>query len=268
MRLAMAQMHMEEDVDKNLETTLAMMRKAKEAQADLILFPEIQLSPFFPKNPGRDVTRWTLTADAPAVMAIRDACRALSLWASPNLYLEKNGKRYDTSLMIDDHGEVIGVSKMVHIYQAENFYECDYYTPSEEGFRVFETPFGRIGIVICFDRHIPGSIRSCARQGADLVLIPTANLVSEPMELFEWEIRVQAYQNTVFAAMCNRVGTEDQLTFAGQSLVAGPDGSLLNRAGAEEGLFCTDLSFPEIGKERKKRNWLSFDSVEDRCEDK
>ena len=61
---------------------------------------------------------------------------------------------------------MIGMSKMVHIYQAENFYECDYYTPSGDGFQVFDTPFGRIGIVICFDRHIPTSIRSCARTDA------------------------------------------------------------------------------------------------------
>ena len=258
MRLGLSQMHMEEDLQKNLETTLGMMRKAKEAHADLILFPEIQLSPFFPKDPEQDVSRWVLTLQSPQVKAICAACRRLSLWASPNLYLEINGNRYDTSLMIDERGEIIGASKMVHIYQAEHFYECDYYTPSEDGFRVFDTPFGRIGIVICFDRHIPTSIRSCAQQGADLVLIPTANLFSEPMELFEWEIRVQAYQNTVFAAMCNRVGTEDGLTFAGQSLAAGPDGSLLYRAGADEGLFCVDLPLPETGKERRKRNWLPF----------
>lgn len=259
MRLAMVQMHMEEDMRKNLETTLCRMREAQEAGADLILFPEIQLSPFFPKYPGMDVSRWVLTLDSPEVKAIYEACRELSLWASPNLYLEINGKRYDTSLMIDDRGEICGISKMVHIYQAESFYECDYYTPSEDGFRVFDTPFGKIGIVICFDRHIPTSIRSCAKQGAELVLIPTANLVSEPTELFAWEVRVQAYQNTVFIAMCNRVGAEDDLTFAGQSLIAAPDGSLLYQAGAAEELSCVDIPLEgnELGGER--RGWLAFD---------
>ena len=258
MRLAMAQMHMEEAILKNLETSLEMMRAAKHERADLILFPEIQLSPFFPKYAGRDADRWVLTLNSSEVKAICAACRELSLWASPNLYLEISGKRYDASLMIDDSGSVTGMSKMVHIYQAENFYECDYYTPSEDGFQVFDTPFGRIGIVICFDRHIPTSIRSCAQQGAGLVLIPTANLISEPMELFEWEIRVQAYQNTVFAAMCNRVGAEDHLTFAGQSLVAAPDGSLLYKAVGDEGLYCVDIPVEQTLSERKKRDWLKF----------
>ena len=71
--------------------------------------------------------------------------------------------------MINDQGNLMGISKMVHIAQARDFYEQDYYTPSDEGFRIYKTPFGNIGIVICFDRHLPESIRSCAMQGAELV---------------------------------------------------------------------------------------------------
>jgi len=58
---------------------------------------------------------------------------------------------------------------------------------TEEGFKVFSTEFGNVGIVICFDRHLPESIRTCALKGADLVLIPAANCKDEPMEMFEWE---------------------------------------------------------------------------------
>ena len=70
-----------------------------------------------------------------------------------------------TLLMIDSNGGLVGVSKMVNVYQANKFYEQDYYTPSEDGFKVYDTPFGKIGIVICFDRHLPEGIRSCAKQG-------------------------------------------------------------------------------------------------------
>ena len=72
---------------------------------------------------------------------------------------------------------------MVHIAQAENFYEQDYYTPSDDGFKVFDTEFGKVGIVICYDRHLPESIRTCVLKGADLIIIPTANTKSEPMEM-------------------------------------------------------------------------------------
>jgi len=112
--------------------------------------------------------------------------------ASPNLYLETNEKAYDASLFIDRTGEILGISKMVHIMQSPYFYEQDYYTPSDDGFKVYDTPEGKIGVVICFDRHLPESIRSCVALGADLILIPTANIDGEPLDLFEWEIRVQA----------------------------------------------------------------------------
>ena len=158
--------------------------------------------------------------------------------------------------MIDDNGTVMGISKMVHIAQAKYFYERDYYTPSDDGFRVYDTPFGKIGVVICFDRHLPDGIRSCGWQGADLVIIPTANINGEPLELFEWEIRVQAFQNTVFVAMCNRVGKEGEVAFSGQSLLAGPDGDLLFKAGAEEGLFVVDVVTEKVRSERIKRPWL------------
>lgn len=73
-------------------------------------------------------------------------------------------------------GELEGRSKMVHIAQAQNFYEQDYYTPSEEGFQVFDTPFGKIGIVICYDRHLPESIRTSTLKGADLIWSLRENL--------------------------------------------------------------------------------------------
>ena len=259
MRLAMAQMQMAEDIDKNLKKSVEMIKAASEGGADFIFFPEIQLSPFFPKYENRNAEIWCLTLESKEVKALQDACVRYSIWASPNIYLEIDGNRYDASLMIDDHGEIRGISKMVNIYQAESFYERDYYTPSDTGFKVYDTPFGKIGIVICFDRHIPSSMRSCATQGADLVIIPTANLTDEPMELFEWEIRVQSFQNTVFAAMCNRIGNEDDCTFAGQSLVAGPDGSLIYKAGADEMICFVDISFDVAYEARKQRAWLQFE---------
>lgn len=256
MRLAMAQMQMQADTAENLQKSLWFMERAKAAGADLIFFPELQLSPFFPQHEKRDAAPWLLRADAPEIRAIQAKCRQLRLFASPNVYLEQDGRRYDASLMIDGGGTILGVSKMVHIAQAKYFYEQDYYTPSEEGFRVYETPFGRIGVVICFDRHLPDGIRSCAQQGAELVIIPTANIIGEPLELFAWEVRVQAFQNTVFAAMCNRVGQEDTLTFAGQSLLAAPNGDLLAKAGDAEELLVLDVPLGEAAQARTLRPWL------------
>lgn len=258
MRLAMAQMRMSASIDENLKKTLDYMERAKAQGAELIFFPELQLTPFFPQFEKQDVSPWLMNAQAPELRAIREKCRELGLYASPNIYLALDGKRYDASLMIDSTGNVLGVSKMVHIAQAKYFYEQDYYTPSDSGFQVYDTPFGKIGIVICFDRHLPDGIRSCASQGAELVLIPTANIEGEPLELFEWEVRVQAFQDTVFTAMCNRVGPEGEIVFAGQSLVAGPEGGLLFKADGREGLLLVDVPLEKAARERAGRPWLTL----------
>lgn len=175
---------------------------------------------------------------------------------SPNVHLEQNGKYYDTSLWISPEGEILGNAKMVHIAQAPQFYEQDYYTPSDDGFKVFDTPLGKVGIVICYDRHLPESIRTCVLKGTDMVIIPTANTKAENMELFEWEIRVQAMQNQVFVAMCNWVGIEDAMEFSGESLVVHPSGKVLLKADDCEQLLTCDLDLSEVRELRSRVPYL------------
>lgn len=150
--------------------------------------------------------------------------------------------------MIGKDGEIIGIQKMVHIAQAKQFYEQDYYTPSNEGFKVFDIEYGKIGIVVCFDRYYPESIRTETLMGADLILIPTVNTKSEPSEMFEWELRVQAFHNSVSIAMCNRVGNEGEMNFSGKSIVVNPNGEVLKKAGDQEEIIYVDLDLSDSKK--------------------
>jgi predicted amidohydrolase len=147
---------------------------------------------------------------------------------------------------------------MVHIAQACQFYEQDYYTPSEDGFIVYDTSIGKIGIVICFDRHYPESIRTCVVKGADLVVIPTANTKSEPMELFNWEVRVPAFQNSTNIIMCNRVGLEDEMDFAGETIFCGPDGSCLKIADDTEQLVICDVDLEAAADMRQRKPYMAL----------
>ena len=151
MKLAMAQMAMSTDMAENLKKSLRFCEEAK--GSDLLFFPEIQLCPFFPQYEKKNVDAYCLRSDAEEIRALSAAAGEGGYYMSPNVYLEMNGKRYDTSLWIDPHGELLDCAKMVHIAQAEQFYEQDYYTPSDDGFKVFDTPFGRVGIVYLADRH-------------------------------------------------------------------------------------------------------------------
>jgi predicted amidohydrolase len=258
LRLALAQMSMDRDFDRNLEKSLGFMEQAKQAGADLVFFPEIQLSPFFPQFAGGEDPAGWVTVDDPVVRRFQRKAAELEIYCSPNIYFKENNKLYDASLWIEPDGTISGVSKMVHIPHFECFFEQDYYSPSDTGFQVYSTPWGKIGIVICFDRHLPESIRTCVFKGAELILIPTANTLAEDLDLFEWECRVAARQNCVFVAMCNRVGTEGGMSFAGRSLVADPAGRISAVAGEDETILIAECDFEYLKSFRESSSYVKY----------
>lgn len=258
MKIALAQMEMEETMERNLERSIFLIEEAAKKEADLICFPEIQLSRFFPQYEKKDYDRYAINMDSIYVKRIQDACKENHIYAVPNFYIKDKLKKYDMSLLIDNHGQMIGKQKMVHIAQVEQFYEQDYYTPSEEGFQVFDTPLGRIGIVICFDQHYPESIRTSVCKGADLIIIPTANTKAEPVEMFAWEVKVQAFQNSVNIAMCNRVGTEGQMEFSGQSLVCDYNGETIAIADDQGQLLLADINLADAKAARNEKPYCSL----------
>lgn len=256
--IAIAQLSATPGLDDNLARATRAIHEAADKEADLVLFPEIHLSPFFPARRGEPAEQYLLDIDSPVIDRLRQACREAGIFASPNVYLRHEGGCYDTSLLIDRQGEILRQSMMVHITQQPGFYEQDYYAPSNEGFRVVDTEIGRIGIVICFDRHYPESFRTCVRAGADLVLVPTANMQGEPLDLFAWEMRVAAFQNSVYIAMCNRVGREEHATWGGHSMVAGPRGELILSAGEEEALKTVAYDLGVVRRERDENKFLKI----------
>lgn len=254
MKIALAQMSMTDDMEQNLQKSLVFCDMA--ADCDLLFFPEIQLSPFFPQYEGRNADKYCISKSSEYVRSFQKKAGEHGYYLSPNVYMRLDGKPYDTSLWIEPNGNIADAAKMVHIAQARQFYEQDYYTPSDDGFKVFDTPHGRVGIVICYDRHLSESVRTCVLKGAELIIVPTANTKSEPLEMFEWEMRVQAMQNQVFIAMCNRVGREDEMDFAGESLVIDPSGNVLCKAGADEQLLTCDIELKKASELRKNIPYL------------
>jgi len=139
---------------------------------------------------------------------------------------------------------------MVHITEYEYFHEQGFYTPGDNGVVVYDARYGKIGVAICYDRHYPEYMRALAVAGAELVVVPQAGSVGEwPDGLYEAELQVAAFQNGYFTALCNRVGEEENLTFAGESFVCGPDGRVLTRAaeGTDEILYC-ELELEQVAE--------------------
>ena len=147
---------------------------------------------------------------------------------------------------------------MIHITDYACFHEQGYYTPGDTGAPVYDTRTGRIGVAICYDRHYPEYMRALAVGGADLVVVPQAGAVSEwPEGLYEAEMRVAAFQNGYYVALCNRVGEEDCLTFAGESFVCAPDGQVIARAAAmEDAILYADVDLAATTTSHARRLFL------------
>jgi N-carbamoylputrescine amidase len=132
---------------------------------------------------------------------------------------------------------------MIHITDYACFHEQEYYAEGDRGAPVYETAVGRVGVAICYDRHYPEYMRRLGEEGAQIVVIPQAGSVGEwPEGLYEAEVRVAAFQNGYYAALCNRVGEEERLTFAGESFISDPEGRVIARgATLREDLVIADL---------------------------
>ena len=255
MRIAMAQISMRNNMNENYKKTLNYIEQAQ--GSDLMFFPALQLTPFFPQLSGLNAQNAVSRQSDARLRGICYQAHKYHMYISPSVYLEQYGHLYQASLWYDKNGDEHEPSKMVHVMDRENFHEADYYEPSDGGFIVHKTSMGNIGVVIGFDRHYPESIRSCAVQGAELIIIPAANHKDEDLEMTEWELRVQAMQNQVYIAMCNRVGKEGYLTFAGESVVIGPDGQVIFKADDTEQLIKLDLDMKKVRELREKNPMLA-----------
>lgn len=243
MRIALIQNRAGTDREENLRRALIAMGDARQAGAQLVVFPELALDRFFPQY---RVCGWadSVAEPIPGPTTERVAARAreLSLVTVFNLYeCDAKGRRFDSSPVFEADGSLLGVTRMVHITDYEGFHEQAWYHPGDTGAPVYDTSVGRVGVAICYDRHYPEYMRALGAAGAELVCIPQAGTAGEwPEGMYEAEIRAAAFQNGYFAALCNRVGDDDGLLFAGESFVSDPEGRIVVRgaSGAEDLAVC------------------------------
>lgn len=256
MKLALVQYQPTTDLNASVQRGLVALEEAAAAGADLVAFPELAFTPFFPQHRATpDSINLAEPIPGPTTQAFQKAAKRLGVVVILNLYERDGDKAYDTSPIIDADGTLLGVTRMMHITDYEGFFEQGYYAPGDTGTPVYETAAGRIGVAICYDRHYPEYLRGLALAGADLVIVPQAGAKDEwPDGLFEAELRVSAFQNGYFMALANRVGKEDVLEFAGESFVTDPFGQVVTQApkGKEAILYADiDLSKCEEAPARK-----------------
>ena len=210
----------------NLESALAMMEPLA---ADLYLLPELCFSGYtFARQ--EEVAATAEPAGAGEVfMALAAFARrrnAYVCWGFP----ERAGERFYNSASLAGPAGHIGTYRKAHLFSRETLF----FAPGDAPAPVFELPFGRVGLMICFDWYFPELARSLALRGAELLLHP-ANLVLPhcPQAMI-----TRSLENRVFSATCDRVGTETNggvtHRFIGSSQVVSPRGEILVRLGREQ----------------------------------
>ena len=259
MRLALVQQHATSDKEENIRRGLAAMERAARQGASMVAFAELAFEPFHPQRPADpDPLRLAETVPGPLTDAFAAKARARGVAVVLNLYERDGARAYDCSPVIDADGSLLGRTRMIHITDYPCFHEQGYYTPGDTGAPVYRTRAGVIGVAICYDRHYPEYMRALAIGGADVIIVPQAGAVDEwPEGLYEGEMRVAAFQNGYFVALCNRVGEEECLTFGGESFVCAPDGAVIARAPRlEDSLLIADLDLSQAAASHARRLFL------------
>lgn len=254
MRIALGQIHGTENVDTNRATVTRMAYEAAKSGATLFVLPEMSVLDFFPRIPHRyEYFDRAESIPGPTTEWFQDLARDTRMWIVFNHYERSPaGLYYDTSVVIDDRGDIEGRQRMMHLAEEPGYNEKFYYTPGNDRYNVFKMGEWCFGIAICYDRHFPEVFRAFVLQGAHLVLVPTAVSHSEPFaETYELEMRAAAVTHGVYIAMANRVGPEPPLNFIGRSMVVDPFGRVSKTLGEEENaVLVVDLDIDTVRRAR------------------
>lgn len=258
-RIALIQQRASPDKADNVLRGIRAVEAAAGQGAKLACFAELSFAPFYPQKPATDAARKAAEpVPGPTTDIFREKAAELGMVIVLNLFERDGEHTYDASPVIDADGRLLGRTRMVHVTDYPCFHESGYYTPGDTDAPVYETRVGRLGVAICYDRHYPEYMRALAVAEADLVVVPQAGAVDEwPDGLYEGEMRVAAFQNGYFVALCNRVGREECLTFAGESFVCDPAGRVVARAPrGEDHILIADLNLAECERSHARRLFL------------
>ena len=242
LKIALIQAECSENIVENIGRGVEAAEMSAAEGAQIICFPELSFQPFYPRLPAKGIEpEMTDTVPGKITETFSAVASETGTVIIINLFERDGAETYDTSAVIDTAGEIIGRTRMIHITDYSGFHEKGYYRPGDLGPGVFDTEFGRIGIAICYDRHYPEYMRALSLMAAEIVFVPQAGVTGEwPPGLYEAEMRVAAFQNGYYTALCNRVGKEGGLVFSGESFVCSPSGEVIARAasGKQDILYC------------------------------
>jgi beta-ureidopropionase len=216
-------------------------RDAAAQGAQIICFQELFYGPYFGITQDKKYYAYAEQADGPIVQRFAKLAKELNMVMVLPIYEEDiTGVYYNTAVVVDADGTILGKYRKHHIPHLDRFWEKFYFRPGNLGYPVFNTAVGKIGVYICYDRHFPEGWRELGLNGAEIVFNPNATKPGLSNRLWELEQPAAAAANGYFVAAANRVGKEDNeygdlaVTFYGKSQFADPQGNIIGEYGSGE----------------------------------
>jgi N-carbamoylputrescine amidase len=266
--LGLVQMRCEPERAANLERTLSAIHRAARNGAQIICLQELFRSPYFCQRQDPSLFDLAETIPGPTTERLAQAARETGAVLAASLFERRTaGVYHNTAVVFDADGRMCGLYRKMHIPDDPLYFEKYYFTPGDTGFRVFDTRFGRVGVLVCWDQWFPEAARLTALQGAEVLLYPTA-IGWHPSEKEAhgaaqreaWTLmqRSHAIANGVYVAAVNRVGHEGPadggLQFWGSSFVCDPFGVMLGQCSEErEEVLVVPCDRRRL--EEVRRNW-------------
>lgn len=234
-------------------------RDAAAEGAEVMSFQELFYGPYFGITQDQKYYRFAEAADGPIVQRFRAVAKELGMVMVLPIYEEaQTGVYYNTSVLVDADGSILGIYRKNHLPHLEKFWEKFYFRPGNLGYPVWETAVGRVGMYICYDRHFPEGWRELGLNGADMVFNPNATKPGLSNRLWEVEGPAAAVANGYFVLQPNRVGREDNeygdeaVAFYGTSQVIDPRGNFVGERGSDtdEQVLVRDLDIDMVRQMR------------------
>lgn len=241
------------DLEANLQTVERMMRDAAAKGADIVAFPELGTSGFQQAALGEKRFEIAQPVDGPAMQRIGKLAAELGIYVIVAIIEQSQvpGVLYNTMVLIDRKGKVIGKYSKNHAYCTE-----EQYFASGREMPTFETDFGRIGIMICYDMGLPETARMLTLGGAEIIFVPSA-WCQEDEDVWDINTACRALENRCFLAAVNRFGEEPGFTMFGKSKIVGPRGETRAEAKRfEEDLLVYTVDLAEIAPARDEIPYL------------
>ncbi len=256
------------ELGQNLESTLAAIREAAKRGAQVICTQELFRSQYFCQREDQSLFDLAEPIPGPTTERLGALAKELGVAIVASLFERRAaGLYHNTAAVLDADGSLLGIYRKMHIPDDPLYYEKYYFTPGDLGFRAFQTRFGRIGVLVCWDQWYPEAARLTALEGASVLFYPTA-IGWHPAEKAEygeaqvaaWETiqRSHAIANGVYVASPNRIGHEGPkdggLEFFGSSFIADPFGRILQKASQDRDEILIAEVDPAV-QENTRRNW-------------